>query len=289
MVKLEDIPVDASVTWAEEVLLNDANVAKVATVDNILAVQHDHTASDITDLQALLDEKLDANIPITWATKTKITYDADWLVTSWADAAVADISGLQTALDAKASLSWAIFTGDITVPAEAYSSSRNGSNEAPTKNDVYDKMEVVAGNHWTRLEKSSTTQRTSTTTMTSDPDLTFSMSANTTYNVRAFIMFEAHTAPDIKIWYTAPYPTLCMIHREHIAPTTPTVKTIAIDDFNTVTTITCSTGVYWVLQFNALVQNWSNAGTFAFQWAQNTSDANVTQVLAGSYMEYISF
>ena len=45
--------------------MNDANVAKVATVDNILAVQHDHTASDITDLQALLDEKLDANIPIT--------------------------------------------------------------------------------------------------------------------------------------------------------------------------------------------------------------------------------
>ena len=85
------------------------------------------------------------------------------------------------------------------MPAEAYSSSRNGSNEAPTKNDVYDRMEVVAGNHWTRLEKSSTTQRTSTTTMTSDPDLTFSMSANTTYNVRAFIMFEAHTAPDIKI------------------------------------------------------------------------------------------
>lgn len=36
------------------------------------------------------------------------------------------------------------FTGDIVVPAEAYGSGWNGSNEAPTKNDVYDKMETVS-------------------------------------------------------------------------------------------------------------------------------------------------
>lgn len=33
---------------------------------------------------------------------------------------------------------------DITVPSEAYSSSWNGSNEVPTKNDVYDKIESLA-------------------------------------------------------------------------------------------------------------------------------------------------
>jgi hypothetical protein len=38
------------------------------------------------------------------------------------------------------------FTGDIIVPAEAYGSGWNGSNEVPTKNDVYDKVEtIVAG------------------------------------------------------------------------------------------------------------------------------------------------
>lgn len=36
--------------------------------------------------------KLDANTPITGATKTKITYDVDWLVTAWADATSADIA-----------------------------------------------------------------------------------------------------------------------------------------------------------------------------------------------------
>lgn len=45
-----------------------------------------------------------ANAAITGATKTKITYDTKGLVTSGADAAVADISGLQTALDGKFTL-----------------------------------------------------------------------------------------------------------------------------------------------------------------------------------------
>mgnify|MGYP000871490262 CR=1 FL=1 len=36
-------------------------------------------------------------------------------------------------------------TGDITVPGEAYGVSWNGSNEVPTKNDVYDKIETIGG------------------------------------------------------------------------------------------------------------------------------------------------
>lgn len=59
------------------------------------------TLSDQEDLQAVLDAKVDENTPITGATKTKITYDSKGLVTAGADAAIADVSGLQTALDAK--------------------------------------------------------------------------------------------------------------------------------------------------------------------------------------------
>ena len=45
-----------------------------------------------TATQAALDAKVTANSAITWATKTKITYDAKWLVTAWADATTADIA-----------------------------------------------------------------------------------------------------------------------------------------------------------------------------------------------------
>lgn len=40
-------------------------------------------------------------------------------------------------------LSGGTLTGDLVVPAESYGSGWNGSNEVPTKNDVYDKIEAL--------------------------------------------------------------------------------------------------------------------------------------------------
>jgi hypothetical protein len=48
--------------------------------------------SSQTDLQTALDGKVDENAPITGATKTKITYNANGLVTAGADATTADIA-----------------------------------------------------------------------------------------------------------------------------------------------------------------------------------------------------
>jgi hypothetical protein len=50
------------------------------------------TLSNQTDLQTVLDGKVDENSAITGATKTKITYDAKGLVTAGADATTADIA-----------------------------------------------------------------------------------------------------------------------------------------------------------------------------------------------------
>ena len=50
------------------------------------------TLSSQTDLQTVLDSKVDENIGIAGATKTKITYDAKGLVTSGADATTADVA-----------------------------------------------------------------------------------------------------------------------------------------------------------------------------------------------------
>lgn len=41
------------------------------------------------------------------------------------------------------STSPSVFSGDVTVPAEVYGAGWNGSNEVPTKNDVYDKIEAI--------------------------------------------------------------------------------------------------------------------------------------------------
>lgn len=47
----------------------------------------------------------------------------------------------------KANLSWATFTWDVVVPEEAYWAGWNWSNEVPTKNDIYDKIETL-GSWW---------------------------------------------------------------------------------------------------------------------------------------------
>lgn len=70
--------------------------------------------SDQTDLQTALDGKVDENAAITGATKTKITYDAKGLVTAGDDAAISDISGLQSALDGKAATSHTHTLSNIT-------------------------------------------------------------------------------------------------------------------------------------------------------------------------------
>lgn len=70
--------------------------------------------SDQTDLQTALDGKVDENAAIVAATKTKITYDTKGLVTAGADAEIADITGLQSALDGKAAAAHTHPLSDLT-------------------------------------------------------------------------------------------------------------------------------------------------------------------------------
>lgn len=77
-----------------------------ANVKTILAIDNVDNTSDLnkpisTATQTALDGKVDENAPIVGATKTKITYDAKGLVTDGTDAGIADITGLQTELNAK--------------------------------------------------------------------------------------------------------------------------------------------------------------------------------------------
>jgi hypothetical protein len=73
-----------------------------------------------SSIQTQIDAKVDGNVAITGATKTKVTYDAKGLVTVGADADIADITGLQTALNTKATISQSdlavTYTGNFTYP-----------------------------------------------------------------------------------------------------------------------------------------------------------------------------
>lgn len=100
-------------------------------------------------------------------------------------AAWGDITGtlsnqtdLQAALDAKADLAGATFTGAVEVPDEAYGAGWNSSTEVPTKNAIYDKIETIASGGITR----SVTVTSGSATMGSD--------ASTDY---VYLVAGAHT------------------------------------------------------------------------------------------------
>jgi hypothetical protein len=83
---------DGTVSNTEFQYLNGVTGGVQGQIDGKAATSHTHAISDVTSLQTALDGKVDENAPITGATKTKITYAANGLVTAGADATTADIA-----------------------------------------------------------------------------------------------------------------------------------------------------------------------------------------------------
>lgn len=81
--------------------ISDTNATDLTDGGDTTLHIHDSRYYTESETDTLLNAKVTANTAITGATKTKITYDAKGLVTAGADAGIADITGLQTALDNK--------------------------------------------------------------------------------------------------------------------------------------------------------------------------------------------
>jgi hypothetical protein len=115
------------------------------------------------------------------------------------------------------------------------------------------------------------------------------MAANTNYTIRIVVFFDTAATPDFKYALTGPAaPTYVRVRRHHVVPG----STANVDGMDTAATASTSvTGAAATGGFVEMIiawQNGANAGTFAFQWAQNTSNASATTVRAGSYLEYMT-
>lgn len=142
------------------------------------------------------------------------------------------------------------------------------------------------GGSWTIVPKNSDTTRTSTSTLSSDPDLKITMSASTKYRVRGVILFSSTTTPGFKWTWTGPSsPTSVLISTYFNSP-----SAFGSAEFDTAysSSHTNSFGgaETHVMYVTAEISNGANSGDLTFQWAQQTSNAGSTKVLAGSYIEY---
>lgn len=141
------------------------------------------------------------------------------------------------------------------------------------------------------------TTRASTTTNTSDPDLvTGTLTAGGVYAVEFHVRFAGLQAAGLKTNWLVPTGTSgnrdCMgPGSANVAETNANTTEMrwAVHGYSTAVAYTNprnSTGAQVHLIEKALVTVGATAGTIAFQWAQNVSNATGTVVVAGSYVKW---
>jgi hypothetical protein len=145
------------------------------------------------------------------------------------------------------------------------------------------------------IRKPSSTARTSTTTLADDPDLTFQLAANSVYFVEFMIKYAtpgASGTAGFKTGWTVP--SGASGNRTSVGAGSAATDTGAdnmathtgVHGYATAETygsrLTSTTNQLWLIETSTV--NTSSAGTCAFQWAQQTSNASATTVFSDSIM-----
>jgi hypothetical protein len=123
-------------------------------------------------------------------------------------------------------------------------------------------------------------------TIQDDDTLQLSVSANKTYVIRMHVHYSTDATADFQYSLAFPSaPTVLTIVEE----TGPPGGTVGFHFWQAAVSgqpIPGSVSATGWMEDIIVLQNGANAGTFKFRWAQNTTQAINTTVLAGSYLEY---
>lgn len=141
---------------------------------------------------------------------------------------------------------------------------------------------------WTTVAKAASTARTATAVLASDPDLTVPLAVGK-YVIRSMVHFSAANATmDFKYGLNFTGTATSYMTREFIAPGgagTSGASQAAFTPMTASEAVTSTSAGYGSVAYEIVIDV-TVAGTFAFQWAQNTSDLAALTVLFGSNLEY---
>lgn len=137
------------------------------------------------------------------------------------------------------------------------------------------------------IRKITDTNRTATNTSTADPELQFTVEANTIYAVEAMIFYISDAAADFKSSWIGPGTTngLRAVIGQALSAANRDDATIRIGAYGMTGDLTFAGTTS---NFNAVWERIhltsDTAGTVSFRWAQVTSNPALTAVKAGSYI-----
>lgn len=139
---------------------------------------------------------------------------------------------------------------------------------------------------WTEKIKSANATRASTTTLSSDSDLTFSMAANTTYVIEGKLFINSPASVGMKVGLTGPSGGTVFFTGFDIDQSGSQAIFGGVSYATNLRANTPGSTEDVALTFTARIANGSNAGAFAVQFAQNASSATVATLYKGSYIRY---
>jgi hypothetical protein len=134
--------------------------------------------------------------------------------------------------------------------------------------------------------KPSNTTRTATTTLAADPHLTLPVEVSAVYAVIARLAVESPTTADFKWDWSIPAAATLNRYSYLISGTHGTLAT-ATSTANMATNGSPGAGVGDALTLSGTLIMSSTAGSITLRWAQNTSDAGNTILLAGSSLTMV--
>lgn len=143
---------------------------------------------------------------------------------------------------------------------------------------------------WPRIDKAVTEPRTSSTTLTADTDLQFSMVANGKYQVRCKLWGGVSgTGPGWKYGFTGPAsPTLVRASGHHLSSVATPPTNYTQNAYETTGKVfpSSAAGLHSV-DLDLYIENGANAGNFQITWAQNASSGTAASMGRGSFVEYV--
>jgi hypothetical protein len=139
--------------------------------------------------------------------------------------------------------------------------------------------------------KPSSTDRSSTTTLTDDPHLTVTVTAGAVYKLTMYLTWTGGTTGAFKAAFNAPSGTTgrwSLYGPDLSIVSGATTSGVRLSSSSSLTTGQLAGSSSTSVPVTALPTGLITAGAsgaFTFQWAQNGSDATVTSLLPGSWME----
>lgn len=143
---------------------------------------------------------------------------------------------------------------------------------------------------WVR--KAADEARQSVTSTSADSELVLALAANTHYEFEALILYDSSTTADFKATMAAPAGATCQFTSQQPASSVASLpgaaqahKVYAAGDVSTPGAPGAATKTAMFIK--GIVRVSSTAGNLSFNWAQNSTEAADTKVLADSYIKAV--